>query len=273
MDQESIWSMGSDLSREEAEKMVKIFERRSRYPDQVHINKKFLNFLQPKKGEHLIEVGCGSGVLCRLVAPHLIPGGDLIGVELSSEIVSLAYKFLKKDNTSNLIKYEIGNAMDLKYEDNKFDGGFAGRLLLHVPDPQKVVSELKRVVKSGGKVVLMDWDFGTLAIDHSNRNITRKILNWRTDHKDGNNWSGRQLYRQLKVDRFEDISIKPIISIANDENNSLVQSLYHAASGALEIGIINQNEYDLWVNEITRRLKSRQFFASIAYFLVKGICP
>ena len=233
----------------------------------------FVNFLDPRPGEYLLELGSGSGVLSRMVGSKLVPNGKLMGLELSSEIVSLANDYLQENNLKQIITYDIGDALSLPYEQDQFDGAFAARLLLHVPNPQKVVKETKRVVKPGGRVVLMDWDFGTLAIDHTNRALTRTILDWRTDHKDGNNWSGRQLYRILTSEGFEKITIKPAVMAATDENNSLTNSLFHAASGALDKEIITQIEYDTWIKELKERLNTGQFFACITYILVKGICP
>lgn len=273
MNHRSIWSKGANLNREEAENMVKTFEKRSQFPDQIKINNEFLEFLNPRPGEHLLEVGSGSGVLSRLVAPKLIPQGRLNGLELSQEIVKLANKMIEDESIRKIIKYEVGNALEIPYKMNQFDGVFGARLLLHVKEPQKVIKELKRVVKPGKRVVLMDWDFGTLAIDHSDKKLTRKILNWRTDYKDGNNWSGRQLYRRLKSENFYELNVKPVISLVTDENTSLVQSVYHAASGALENEIITKTEYETWVTEIKGKLNANQFFASITYFFVKGFCP
>lgn len=268
-----MWSQGSKLNREQAEEIVENFEKRSQYPDQIKINNVLTDFIAAKNGEHLLEVGSGSGVISRLVAPNLLPNGKFVGIELSQEIISLAYKYITKERIKEVLKFKKGNAMELPFDNNIFDGAFAARLLLHVPEPQRVVSELKRVLKVEGRVILMDWDFGTLAIDHSNRELTRRILNWRTDNKDGNNWSGRQLYRLVKTEGFKDIKVKPIVSVATKENHSLTHSLYHAAAGALKNKIINQKEYKNWMNEIKERLNSGIFFASITYFLVKAFHP
>ncbi|TXT65980.1 MAG: hypothetical protein BAJALOKI1v1_340003 [Promethearchaeota archaeon] len=264
--------MGSNLSKERAEEMIKTFEKRSKYPDQININQIFVDFLNPQIGEYLLDVGSGSGVVSRLVSSKLIPEGKLLGIEISEEIINCAYKLLPEGEIKKIITYDVANAEDLPYTNGQFDGAFATRLLLHVSNPQKVISELKRVVRSGGRVALMDWDFGTLAIDHSNREITRNILNWRTDHKDGNNWSGRELFRRMKIEGFKNITIKPEVSIATDENNSLTHSIFHAASGACKSKIISSEEYEVWMDEINARLKLGYFFASITYFLIKGIC-
>ncbi len=267
----SLWSKESNKKPETAKKMAEYIEKRSKYPDQVQINLRFRDILNPKPGEHLLDVGCGSGVLSRLIAPFLEPGGSITGIDNSPGIISFALEQASKDNLVNLIQFKVGDAEDLPCQDNNFDSVFATRLLLHVNDPLRVVEELIRTVKSGGKIALMDWDFETLTVDHPNRKVTRKILHWRTDHKDGNNWSGRQLFSLLNANGLKDINICPLVSIATDENSSLTQSIRHAASGALDQKIITEEEYNAWMLELENRLQLNHFFSSIVYFIAIGI--
>ncbi|MFW9867079.1 MAG: methyltransferase domain-containing protein [Candidatus Thorarchaeota archaeon] len=273
MTPESLWSKGSNFNAKKAKEMVEFIEQRSNYIDQKKVNLALKNMVRPKSGENLLDVGCGSGILTRLMAPYLTPEGSIIGVDTSPYIVELARGYANNCSSSSLINFEVGDATDLHYSDGIFDAAFAARLLLHVDNPQAVVGEMIRVVKSGGRIVLMDWDFETLVIDHPNRELTRRIFHWRTDNKDGNNWSGRQLYRLLKEQEIKEVVIEPINTISIDENNSLTHSIYHAASGALDEGVITPHEYTEWVTELKTRLHTGLFFASIVYFIAKGNKP
>ncbi len=268
----SEWSKESKKDPDTARELAEYIEKRSSYSDQVKINLKFRDVLDPKPGEYVLDVGCGSGVITRLIAPLLKPGGNITGFDNSPDIISFARELAKKEDLTSVIQFKVGDAEDLPFSDKSFDSAFATRLLLHVISPQIVVEELIRVVKSEGKVVLMDWDFETLTIDHPNRVITRKILHWRTDHKDGNNWSGRQLYRLLNANNLKKINVYPVVSIVTDDNNSLTQSIRHAATEALEHKVISEEEYNKWMLEFETRLRNNDFFASIGYFIAEGIC-
>ena len=91
------------------------------------------------------------------------------------------------------VRFEVGAGAALPAEDATYDAAFGARLLLHVADPVPVVAEMARVVKPGGRVVLMDWDFETVTVSHPDRELTRRLLHWRCDHHSGDNWSGRRL--------------------------------------------------------------------------------
>ncbi len=57
-----------------------------------------------------------------------------------------------------------------------FDGAFAARLLLHANDPDAIVHEMVRVVRPGGRIVVMDWDFDSVVVDHPERELTRRLV-------------------------------------------------------------------------------------------------
>ena len=271
MPPKSLWSSTSQIDSTKAREMAEYFESRSRYKDQKKVNYALKDLLNPKNGERFLDVGCGTGILTRLIASNLFPNGSITGIDISTHFVEIARNSVQDLKYGSIIKFDIGDAEHLPYSDQYFDTAFATRLLLYIHNPQQAVKEIKRVVKENGTIVLADWDFDTLAVDHSNRQITRKIIHWRTDNKDGNNWSGRQLYRSLKEQNLKDIVIKPEITIAIDQDNSLTHSIFNAASGALKANIITEIQYESWISELKKRLQEGTFFASIIYYLVKGI--
>ena len=266
------WLNGSD-EPEKAKSIVKFLEERAQYPDQMQVNYALRDVLNPQTEDHLLELGSGSGVLCRLMAKNLSPNGHITGIDISPEIVKLSQEYAHMENLNNLITFEVGEASELDYSNGSFDGAFAARFLIYITNPLEIIAELIRVVKSRGRIVLMDWDFETLVVDHSDRALTRRIFHWRNDNKDGNNWSGRQLFRLLKLGGLKEITVFPVVTTATDENSSLTQSLWHAASGALEQEIITTKEYESWVSELKSSIKNQQYFASIVYFIVRGIVP
>ncbi len=251
--------------------MAAFLEERSRCPDMQQVNVVLCDVLRPKPGERLLEVGSGSGVLCRLVAPLLQPGGHVTGVDISPDFQTEARKYALQAGVSEHISFEIGVGESLPYDDAIYDAAFAARLLLHALDPQEVIREMARVVKPGGRVVVLDWDFGSLVVDHPDRELTRRLLNWRSDHHGGDNWSGRQLWRWMTLAGLQQLSVHPMVTIAHHESEALTQSLWRAAEVAREGGAITAEEEQNWVSELKARIRQGTFFASIVYFIVRGV--
>ncbi len=69
---------------------------------------------------------------------------------------------------------------------------------------------MARVVKPGGRVVLMDWDWETLTVTHPDRELTRRLLHWRCDHHGGDNWSGRKLLGYLLDAGLHNPTVTPV---------------------------------------------------------------
>ena len=70
------WSNPSVVGADDATRMAAFLEDRAVCPDQVLVNTALRDGLSPQPGERMLEVGCGSGALCRLVARDLLPGGE-----------------------------------------------------------------------------------------------------------------------------------------------------------------------------------------------------
>ena len=270
MNQSNIWSNPSEAGAAEVSQMASFLEERSRSPDMQKINAYLCEILAPKPGERILEVGCGSGVLCRLIAPQIQPKGSMVGLDISPQFVAEAQKYAFRAGIANQIKFECGQGESLPYPDAAYDGALAARLLLHADDPDAVVQELVRVVKPGCRIVVMDWDFDTAVVDHPNRELTRRLLTWRSIRHGGDNWSGRQLWRRMVTAGLRHLTIHPVVTVANGESDSLTQSLWRAAQVSRDGGAISTDEHDEWVSVLKERIKEGTFFASIVYFIVKG---
>jgi ubiquinone/menaquinone biosynthesis C-methylase UbiE len=266
------WSNPSRVSATEVVNMAAFLEERSRLSDQSEVNARVRDALAPASGERLLEVGCGSGAVCRMMVPFVAPSGHITGLDISSDMVAMARRYAAEGGLSDAVAFDAGAAENLPYADAAFDGAFAARLMLHVAQPEAVLREMLRVVRRGGRIVLMDWDWETVTVDHPNRELTRRILHWRADHHGGNNWSGRQLWRLMTAASLSDVSVTPVVTVVHDDNTSLTQSLWRAAEVARDGGAITSDEHTAWVGELKARLVAQRFFASIAYFVVHGVC-
>jgi len=108
------------------------------------------------KDAHLIlDVGCGSGIVTKDVAMHT--NGFVFAIDDSPDMVEIAKKVLENMD----VQIVTGDAHMLPFNDNVFDIAICNLFLMWVKDPQKVVDEMARVVKRGGKVVAtLEPDFG-----------------------------------------------------------------------------------------------------------------
>lgn len=264
------WANPSSTNKANIVQMAAFLEERSQYPDMQEVNQKLCELVAARSGERILELGSGSGVLCRMLASYIQPKGNVVGIDISYQMVTKACEYALSAGITNGIEFGTAAAETLPFSNACFDCAIAARLLLHVSNPSRVIHEMTRIVKPGGRVVVMDWDFETVAVDHPNRELTRRLLHWRNDHHGGNNWTGRQLWRFMHLAGLTDVSVHPCILIAHSESDGLTQSLWRAAQVAFEGGAISESEKENWVRELKFRIQDGVYFASIVYFIVKG---
>lgn len=112
-------------------------------------NAAFVEFLELDESSSVLEVGSGLGILTREVARR-VPRGFAAGVEASRE--QLAWITATEPN----VKFVHGDAHALDFADGTFDVVYCRYLLEHVHDPARVLAEMRRVLKDGGKVFVQE---------------------------------------------------------------------------------------------------------------------
>lgn len=105
----------------------------------------------------VLDVGTGTGFLALLLADF---GYDVTGIDMSDGMLSVAKE--KAQDIGLKIHFERGDAENLPFDDQTFDGVVCRHLLWTLPKPEKAISEWIRVTKQGGKVAVIDgvWDRG-----------------------------------------------------------------------------------------------------------------
>lgn len=104
--------------------------------------------LNPKDNERILDCGCGDGLF--LVALNEISNCQLYGLDIDKTNLRLAKKYLK----GKPVKLVYGDATKMPFKDEFFDKIYCSEVLEHVADDKKVVSEMKRVLKKRGTLVV-----------------------------------------------------------------------------------------------------------------------
>jgi demethylmenaquinone methyltransferase/2-methoxy-6-polyprenyl-1,4-benzoquinol methylase len=104
-------------------------------------------------GSHVLDVATGTGDLAIELARRVGPTGEVIGSDFSDEMLERARH---KKNDAPTLTWEWGNALDLPYAAARFDAATVGFGARNFSDLDQGLSEMARVVKPGGKVVVLE---------------------------------------------------------------------------------------------------------------------
>ncbi len=121
--------------------------------------------LNLKPGDAVLDLGCGPGLWTHLLAEKVKPNGRVVGVDFSPDLINYAVENLKKDPLKNIIEFRKENFYDLSFKENTFDLVFFGNCFAYITDYFKILEEMKRVTKKGGRTAAKDFD-GALFIVH-----------------------------------------------------------------------------------------------------------
>lgn len=108
-----------------------------------------------RNGMRIADIACGTGMMSK-EALTKYPSLEIEGLDFSEEMLRQGHKRLTALGMIDRVNLTHGDAMDLPYEDNRFDAAMSAFLLRNVPSIPKALDEMKRVVKPGGKVVALD---------------------------------------------------------------------------------------------------------------------
>lgn len=117
--------------------------------------------MRVSKGSASLDVCCGTGDWSISLAVEAGAEGSVIGLDFSKNMLSVAHE-KKQESLIDQLSFIHGNAMDLPFEDNTFDFVTIGFGLRNVPDYMKVLKEMHRVAKPGGKVVCLETSQPTI---------------------------------------------------------------------------------------------------------------
>jgi ubiquinone/menaquinone biosynthesis C-methylase UbiE len=120
---------------------------------------RLLEVLEPAPGEELLDLGPGTGYYSLTVAKALGSDGTLHVFDIQQEMLDHTMREAAKAGLTNL-KPERGDARKLPYHTDSLDGAFLVTVLGEIPDGDRALEELRRVVRPGGRVV-----FGEVVID------------------------------------------------------------------------------------------------------------
>ena len=170
------------------EQFIRFLDRLSELKDVKEGKQKTLDLLDLKPGLRILEVGCGTGEDARNFAQHISPGGVVVAIDKSYEMITEAKRRMQGEPLS--IDFRVGEVTGLDFSSARFDRCHIERGLIHISDPIKTVQRMIELLKKDGLIVAFGGDLETSVIDSSEPDINRRILQfWCNSFSKPINWA------------------------------------------------------------------------------------
>jgi ubiquinone/menaquinone biosynthesis C-methylase UbiE len=225
--------------------------------------------LQP--GQQVLDAGSGTGEDVQAMAELVAPTGQVVGLDFSQTMVTVAQG--RTQDTNLPMRFIQGDIHALPFAENTFDRCYADKTFQHLPDPQRALAELVRVMKPGGLLLVMDGDHETQVLDTPYPDVTRRFFRFRNDGIRQPDIAHRQ-YALFKAHGLIDVQVEPMTRITTDYE--IMRPLVRFAESmraAQEYGAVTKEEADLWIAYLEEAVRTERFFHSMTWFITRGRKP
>ncbi|MFL6073794.1 MAG: methyltransferase domain-containing protein [Mycobacteriales bacterium] len=214
------------------------------------------HLLRLAAGQAVADVGCGGGWAVEELAER---GARPVGVDTSEDMVTAARQRWPGR------EFLLGSAEELPLADGSLAGYRSDKVFHDLAAPDRAVAEARRVLAPGGRIVLIDPDWDTLAIDSDDPALTRAIVHARVDQLPSP-YIGRRLPALLRDSGFADVTIEVRTSVFTDDRMlSLLNRLVQVARSA---GAVSDDRAGAWAAEQAERARTGRFFLAVPLYVL-----
>jgi SAM-dependent methyltransferase len=130
-------------------------EQEKRDRDHAPMTEAGIALAEPKPGEHVLDIGCGSGTTTLKLAARVAPSGEAIGIDISGPMLAVARR--RAAETGARARFIEADATDYNFERESFDLAFSQFGVMFFADPASTFRNIHSAMKKGGRLVFVCW--------------------------------------------------------------------------------------------------------------------
>ncbi len=205
-------------------------------------------------GMKLLDFGCGPGTISVGLAEKIAPG-ELHGIDMEASQIELARSAASSGGHGNIV-FHVGNITGLPFDDDTFDVAHCHAVLMHIPDTQAALAEVKRVLKPGGLMASREANIASSYLEPQPKEITEAwgVFAGLMQANGGHPQFGKQLKVALLGAGFNDVRVSASFDSFSSPDevdflHGFISDWFFSPQviGALiHFGLASQERIDLW---------------------------
>jgi len=220
-------------------------------------------------GSRVLEAGCGVGAQTVTLAKNS-PGAYITSIDISAVSVAEAKKRADSEGFSNVC-FQQGDIFNLSFQPKSFDHVFVCFVLEHLSKPVEALTALKKFIKPGGTITVIEGDHGSTYF-HPDSLHAQRAIQCQVDlqkQSGGNANIGRELFPLLKSAGFDFVRVSPRMVYVDASRPELVEGFTKKTFTAMVEGIrdaaidaklIETAEIDKGIRDLYRTTESDGVF-------------
>jgi len=183
-------------------------------PDVIEQRERVMALLAPRDGERALDIGCGPGLTTEGLARAVGASGSVLGIDIAQPMLAIAAR-----RCAHLpqVRFDRCDVNSLSVPDGSVDVALASQVYEYVDDIDRALVELARVIRPGGRAVLVDTDWESAVWASSDEDRMRRVLDTWNEHIPHPQLP-RSLKRRMEVAGFSDVqvAIVPLLNLSYD---------------------------------------------------------
>lgn len=259
----------SEVKPEMQARLADVLEARAADPRQREMLQSYLSDIDFPPDARVLEIGCGPGGVTRTLAqwPDV---SQAVGVDPSAVFIAKAREL--SEGIPNL-SFEEGDGRSLAFDAGSFDVVVAHTTMCHVPGPERLLAEARRVLRPRGWLAVFDGDYATATVATGNFDPLEVCIDAFRDGFVHDQWLVRRLPRLIHASGFEIMSMRSHGYVEAPEGAYLLTWVDRGADLLLQAGRLGQEQAEALKMEARRRSETKEWFGHIAFASVLGRKP
>ncbi|HEY7732566.1 MAG TPA: methyltransferase domain-containing protein [Gaiellaceae bacterium] len=256
-----VWGAVAEQDGETQARLAEVLELRGADPQQQKLRRTFLDDIPFGDAARVLEVGCGTGVLTRMLARrHGV--ASVVGVDLAPSLLERA-----RELTADLpnVTFETADALALPFDDVRFDLVVFDSTLTHVPDPGRAIAEAVRVLRGEGVLAAFDGDYSTVTVALGPNDPLQACVDAMVEGSVSDRWVVRKLPALMRAAGLTDVRLRSHGYVETTEGGYMLTIVDRGVDMLHADGQVDDETAAALRAEARRRVDTGTFFGHIAY--------